>query len=88
LKKSLEGTLRVSVMAFMIIAASKTYSAILAFSGSPLGLVSLINDIQMSRLVVLICMMLTLMILGTFREQVCIDDHYSDLHASHRGPWV
>jgi TRAP-type C4-dicarboxylate transport system permease large subunit len=57
-------------MAFMIIAASKTYSAILAFSGSTLGLVSLINDIQMSRIVVLIGMMLILMILGTFMEQV------------------
>jgi tripartite ATP-independent transporter DctM subunit len=70
LKKSLKGTLHVSVMAFMIIAASKTYSSILAFTGSTLGLVSLINDIQMSRVVVLIGMMLILMILGTFMEQV------------------
>ena len=70
LKKSLKGTLHVSVMAFMIIAASKTYSSILAFSGSTLGLVSLINDIQMSRIVVLIGMMVILMILGTFMEQV------------------
>jgi tripartite ATP-independent transporter DctM subunit len=70
LKKSLKGTLQVSVMAFMIIAASKTYSSILAFTGSTLGLVSLISDIQMSRVVVLIGMMLMLMILGTFMEQV------------------
>jgi TRAP-type C4-dicarboxylate transport system permease large subunit len=70
LKKSLKGTLHVSVMAFMIIAASKTYSSILAFTGSTLGLVSLIADIQTSRVVVLIGMMLILMILGTFMEQV------------------
>ena len=57
-------------MAFMIIAASKTYSAILAFTGSTMGLVNLINDVQMSRIVVLIGMMLILMILGTFMEQV------------------
>ncbi len=70
LKTSLKGTLQVSVMAFMIIAASKTFSSILAFSGSTLGLVSLINDLDMSRMVVLIGMMLILLILGTFMEQV------------------
>ena len=70
LKKSLNGTLHVSVMAFMIIAASKTYSSLLAFTGSTMGLVNLINDLQMSRLVILICMMLILMIMGTFMEQV------------------
>lgn len=70
LKTALQGTLQVSVMAFMIIAASKTFSSILAFSGSTLGLVSLINDLEMSRMVVLIGMMLILLILGTFMEQV------------------
>jgi tripartite ATP-independent transporter DctM subunit len=70
LQKSLKGTLRVSVMAFMIIAASSTYSSILAYTGSTMGLVSLINDIQVSRLAVLITMMVILMILGTFMEQV------------------
>jgi tripartite ATP-independent transporter DctM subunit len=70
LQKSLKGTLRVSVMAFMIIAASSTYSSILAYTGSTMGLVSLINDIQVSRLAVLIIMMVILMILGTFMEQV------------------
>jgi tripartite ATP-independent transporter DctM subunit len=70
LKRSLRGTLRVSVMAFMIIAASKTYSSILAYTGSTGGLVELVNDIQMPRFVVLISMMLILIILGTFMEQV------------------
>jgi tripartite ATP-independent transporter DctM subunit len=70
LKKSLKGTLQVAVMAFMIIAASKTYSSILAFTGGTQGLVGLINDLQTSRIMVLIGMMLILMILGTFMEQV------------------
>jgi tripartite ATP-independent transporter DctM subunit len=70
LQKSLKGTLKVSVMAFMIIAASKTYSSVLAYTGSTMGLVNLIYDIQMSRLFVLISMMLILMVLGTFMEQV------------------
>ena len=70
LQKSLRGTLKVSVMAFMIIAASKTYSSIQAFTGSTMGLVDLINELEMSRLFVLIAMMVILMILGTFMEQV------------------
>lgn len=70
LKQSLTGTLHVSVMAFMIIAASKTYSCILAYTGSTMGLVTLINEFEMSRLVILIAMMVILMILGTFMEQV------------------
>ena len=54
----------------MIIAASKTYSSIQAFTGSTMGLVNLINELEMSRLFVLIAMMMILMILGTFMEQV------------------
>jgi tripartite ATP-independent transporter DctM subunit len=70
LRKSLTGTLKVSVMVFMIIAASKTYSSILAFTGATMGLVSLVDNVAMSRLVILIVMMLILIILGTFMEQV------------------
>ena len=70
LKKSLKGTLHVSVMAFMIIAASKTFSSILAFTGATMELVSLVDNVEMSRLVILIIMMLILMALGTFMEQV------------------
>lgn len=70
LQKSLKGTLRVSVMAFMIIAASKTYSSILAYTGSTGGLVNLIEGLEMAKIIVLICMMLILMVLGTFMEQV------------------
>ena len=70
LQKSLKGTLHVSVMAFMIIAASKTYSSILAYTGSTMGLVNLVESMEASRLVVLIGMMVVLMILGTFMEQV------------------
>ena len=70
LQKSLKGTLKVSVMAFMIIAASQTYSSVQAYTGSTMGLVNLITDLEMSRLFVLIVMMVILMILGTFMEQV------------------
>jgi len=70
LKKSLTGTLEVTVMVFMIIAASKTYSAILAYSGATTQLVGVVADIQMNRYIVLIGMMLIILVLGTFMEQV------------------
>jgi tripartite ATP-independent transporter DctM subunit len=70
LHKSLRGTLRVSVMVFMIIAASMTYSSIMAFTGATMGLVTLVDTVAMSRLAVLIAMMLILLVLGTFMEQV------------------
>ena len=70
LKKSITGTLHVTVMTFLIIAASKTYSSILAYTGSTMGLVNLISDFEMSRYVILIAMMIILMILGTFMDQV------------------
>jgi tripartite ATP-independent transporter DctM subunit len=70
LKKSLTGTLNVTVMVFMIIAASKTYSAILAYSGTTTQLVSFVADINMNRYIVLIGMMLIVLLLGTFMEQV------------------
>lgn len=70
LRKSVTGTLHVTVMAFMIIAASQTYSSIMAYTGATMGLVNLINDIHMAPIFVLIAMMLILMIMGTFMEQV------------------
>ena len=57
-------------MVFMIIAASKTYSAILAYSGATTQLVGFVADIQMNRYIVLIGMVLIILLLGTFMEQV------------------
>jgi tripartite ATP-independent transporter DctM subunit len=68
--KSLTGTLHVTVMAFMIIAASQTYSSLMAYTGATMGLVELINDIHMAPIFVLFAMMLILLIMGTFMEQV------------------
>jgi tripartite ATP-independent transporter DctM subunit len=70
LRKSLSGTLHVTVMAFMIIAASKTYSSILAYTGATRGLVEFVTNLEMSNLFYIIMMMFILMILGTFMEQV------------------
>ncbi|MCF8094663.1 MAG: TRAP transporter large permease subunit [Desulfobacteraceae bacterium] len=70
LKQSLRGTLHITVMIFMIIAASKTYSAILAFSGATTELVGFVANMDVNRYLVLIGMMLIILILGTFMEQV------------------
>jgi tripartite ATP-independent transporter DctM subunit len=70
LKKSITGALNVTIMAFMIIAASKTFSSILAYSGATMELVSLVNGLDMPPLAVLVTMMLIVMVLGTFMEQV------------------
>jgi tripartite ATP-independent transporter DctM subunit len=70
LRKSLQGTLKVSVMAFMIIAASMTYSSIQAYTGSTMGLVNLITGLHLSKIFVIMAMMVILLILGTFMEQV------------------
>jgi tripartite ATP-independent transporter DctM subunit len=70
IQKSVNGALRVTVMAFLIIGASQTYSGLLAYTGATRELVNLINAIHLSPLVTLIFMMLILLILGTFMEQV------------------
>ena len=70
IKKSITGAIHVTVMSFMIIGASQTYSGLLAYTGATRELVNLINSIHMSPLVTLIVMMLILLIMGTFMEQV------------------
>lgn len=70
LRKSLKGTLHITIMAFMIIGASQTYSGLLAFTGATRELVDLINSLQVSPLVTLIMMMCILLVLGTFMDQI------------------
>ena len=70
LKKSLTGTLRVTVMVFMIISASQTYSAILAFTGATGAMVRAVSGLPLPPIATVMMMMLILLILGTFMEQV------------------
>ena len=57
-------------MAFMIIGASQTYSGLLAFTGATRELVNLINSLQVSPIFTLTMMMMILLILGTFMDQI------------------
>ena len=70
LKKSLTGTVKVTVMVFMIIVGSSTFSQLLAFSGASSGLVSWATDLAVDPVAMLLLMFLVLLFLGMFLDQV------------------
>jgi len=72
LKASLIGTLEITVMVFMIIAASKTFSSIMAYTGATRGLLSLVQELNVSPLVILLCMQLAVFAMGAFMETISI----------------
>ncbi len=63
-------TVKLSVMILFIIAASQTFSQILSFSGATNGLINLIQTMELSSLQILIGMILILLFLGCFVDQV------------------
>ncbi|MDF1749215.1 MAG: TRAP transporter large permease [Alphaproteobacteria bacterium] len=63
-------TVKLTVMIMFIIAASQTFSQILSFSGATTGLINLINGWDLTALQVLIGMILLLLFLGCFIDQV------------------
>jgi tripartite ATP-independent transporter DctM subunit len=71
-KASLMGTLDISIMVFMIIAASNTFSSLLAFTGATRGLLGVVENLDVSPLVVLIGMQLIVFVMGTFMETISI----------------
>ncbi len=72
LRKSMEGTLSVTGMTFLIIAGSAGFSQILAYSGASRGLVTLVLDLPLTPIFILIAMQLMVLVLGMFMEQVSI----------------
>lgn len=69
-KTTLSETAKTSTMILFIIMASTTFSQILAFSGATTGMVSLVTQAGADPLLVLIMMMVVLLILGCFIDQV------------------
>ena len=67
---ALRGTAAISGMILFIIVGATTFSQILSFSGASNGLVELISSLGLSPLQVLAAMMLLLIFLGLFVEQV------------------
>ncbi len=72
LKKALWGTLKTSVMVLVIIAASRTFSEVLAFSGASRGLVNLVVHLPVAPVFILIGMQGVFLLLGMFMDTVTI----------------
>jgi tripartite ATP-independent transporter DctM subunit len=72
LKKSVMGTVKVTVMIFMIIIVSSTYGEILAFTGAAAGMTGFISSISVHPLIILMGMLLVILIMGCFMETVAI----------------
>ncbi len=70
LRKSLEGTLRVTVMAFLIIFGSATFAQVLAFTGASSGLMSWALGFELSKTGMLLMMIGVLLFLGCFMDQL------------------
>jgi tripartite ATP-independent transporter DctM subunit len=71
-KKSAMGTVKVTVMIFMIIIVSSTYGEILAFTGAASGMTGFITKLSIPPIIILIGMLIVILILGCFMETVAI----------------
>jgi len=67
---SVEGALRVTVMALLIIFGSATFSSLLAFSGASAGLINWATGFELAPIVMLLIMFGILLILGMFMDQL------------------
>lgn len=70
--KSVRSTLRITVMMFLIIAGSKAFSQILAYTGVSSQLVELLTGFSISPLITLIMMQVVVLILGAFMDAFSI----------------
>ena len=68
IKKTLLGTIKVSIMLLMIIAGSTAFSQILSFSGASRGLVKVVIGMDVPQMVILIGMQVIILFLGCFME--------------------
>ncbi|MBO9447437.1 TRAP transporter large permease subunit [Ruegeria sp. R14_0] len=72
IKKSVIGALKVTLMAYLIVFGSATFSQLLAFSGASRGLVSWAIAFELAPLAMLTVMFAVLLLLGMFMEQISI----------------
>ena len=67
---SVTGALRVTLMAYLIVFGSATFSQILAFSGASRGLIAWATGFDLPPVAMLLAMFAVLLILGMFMEQI------------------
>ncbi|MEM0921432.1 MAG: TRAP transporter large permease subunit [Pseudomonadota bacterium] len=72
LKASVIGALKVTLMAYMIVFGSATFSQLLAFSGASRGLITWATGFELDPIWMLLAMFGVLLILGMFMEQISI----------------
>jgi len=71
-KKSVTGALKVTLMAYLIVFGSATFSKLLAFSGASSGLIHWATSFNLTPIYMLLVMFGVLLLLGTFMEQISI----------------
>lgn len=71
-KKSVTGTMGITLMMFMILTGSIAFSQLLAFSGATSGLIEFTSSLSVHPMLLIIIMQLVVLVLGTFMEQVSI----------------
>jgi len=69
---SVRGALRVTLMAYLIVFGSATFSQLLAFSGASRGLITWATGFELDPVFMLLAMFGVLLILGMFMEQISI----------------
>ncbi|MGG7646115.1 TRAP transporter large permease [Rhodovulum sp. YNF3179] len=72
IRKSVEGALKVTLMAYLIVFGSATFSQLLAFSGASHGLIDWSTGFDLVPVAMLLAMFGVLLILGMFMEQISI----------------
>ena len=70
MRKALHGALRVTLMAYLIVFGSATFSQLLAFSGASRGLITWATGFELAPLAMLLVMFAVLLLLGMFMEQI------------------
>ncbi len=70
MKKSVIGALRVTLMAYLIVFGSATFSQLLAFSGASSGLIRWATSFDLAPVAMLLVMFGVLLLLGMFMEQI------------------
>ena len=69
---SLMGTIKISAMVFLIIANASAFGQILAYTGTSAKIVAFVTETGLSPQLVLIGMMLTAILLGTFLDELAL----------------
>lgn len=70
--QSVSGALKVTLMAYLIVFGSATFSQLLAFSGASSGLIEWATSYDLAPIYMLLAMFGVLLLLGTFMEQISI----------------